>query len=938
MIRNIIHGLIIILTISCSVSFAQNNSLNINNRQQKKWITTNPFQTDVFIENLGQFDNWAKTNEKIKYAINNSDNIYFTQKGLTFKLEKIGKMSEEKMKQKGSKGGEKEKKINIETYYVSMNWEGCNDDATIEVSEQSEGYYTFGEKGCEKIKAKGYKKLLYKNLYKGIDVEYVIPEKGGIKYSLIVQPGADINSVKMHYTGDIEKIYTDEKGNIKINTPAGEITDHAPKSFYKESRTSLVSSFELNENIVTFKLNDQQETENRKPETVVIDPWTKTPTSLTTNNDAFDIDFDDYGNVYIAGGTTSIPYKLAKYTASGNIIWTFTNPLDWSADYYGYSKFCILPHSGTIFMGEALNSSGPRVMKINSNGKLQITSQNNPPNNEIWLMFYNRCTGQLIAFGGGTQNDNNIYKISDTNLTSCIVSNFNDCFDEDNDIAAAKMDFNGDFYSLMSSVVCINNNHLLKSLISTNYTLPLAFDVNTNYDFYECYNMGITAFGDCSEGATVRANALALNSSYLYSYDGKTLIAWNKTNGALLNSIIASGSYAGGQYRTHEGIDVDECNNVYIGGTNQVHVFTFDTTLKTFIAKTPITTNIPNAVYDIKLDRMTNILYVCGNGFVTATEGLYCSIQQLNVTTAIDSCGGTAVVTVNSGIPPYIYQWSNGASTSSITVSPGKYYVTVTDNSCMHNKHIDTIKIISSINMNIIGDTNICIGHSTTLTVSGANSYIWNNSLGSDSTQIVAPTATTTYTVTGSKNGCSVMQSIVVKVEVPGGSATVDKNIGDTIYNFQFDWMGNYGNLYYWDFGDGYHSNLQNPTHKYSKVGKYTIKVIVYSPDSCEMIHYLYVEIIIPSKLEVFNVFTPNGDGINDVYKVKYEGEFVYFNMKIFNRWGVLLFETSDINKPWDGKQWTKKGFPDGTYYYIISAKGKDSKEYDFHGSVTLIR
>ncbi|MDD5571409.1 MAG: gliding motility-associated C-terminal domain-containing protein [Bacteroidales bacterium] len=674
------------------------------NKHKADWNSHNPFKTNVFIENIGQFNNWVVTGESVKYAVNNSSNIYFTQKGLIFKLEKAEKMSEkerEEMEGKESKGKEENKKRKTEIYHVYMQWEGSNSDAKIEVSDETENYYAFGEKGYENIRFKGYRKLTYKNLYPGIDVEYIIPEdKGGIKYSIILHPGSNAEIVKMHYTGDIEKIYEDAEGNIKIKTPVGEITDHTPKSFYKNSITNIESSFQLKENTVSFYL----ETRNPKLETIVLDPWTTTPTSLTTDNTAYDIDFDDNGNVYVAGGTP--PFKICKYTNTGILLWTFTTPYGWN-NYETYSKFCVIHKSGSIFLGEgAWVYPNPRIMKIPTSGTNSITSGNLPSNDEIWFMFYNSCTEQLLAFGGGTLNGDNL-KIVDTNLTNCISKNFNgfcNSHGDFNDIADAVMENNGDFYALMSSYNCSKSNYIEKSLFSNNYNPPLAFDINTGYYFYELNNV-IPGF--VSLGITVRANALALNSSYLFSYDGKTLIAWDKTNGNLLSSLIVNGNYTGGANRTHEGIDVDECNNVYVGGKNKVHVFTFDAVSKTFITKASITTDISDEVYGIKMDRMTNILYVCGNGFVTVAQGLSCSIQQLNVTTTInkiDTCKIKAVITVNNGIPPYTYLWSNGARTSSIELDTGTYYVTVTDNSCMLNKHIDTVIIKCSL---IIEPTNI---------------------------------------------------------------------------------------------------------------------------------------------------------------------------------------------------------------------------------------
>jgi hypothetical protein len=574
------------------------------------WITSDPFKTKVFVENDGQFNNWVQTTDTIKYALINSNRIFLTRHGLVFRIDKVEAVNKTAREENEQEADSDENPPLIEKYYVKMNWMGCNPDAKMEVSEQAEGYYTFGEKGYENVKAKGYKKIVYKNLYHAIDVEYIIPQKGGIEYKLILHPGADISQVKMQYTGDIENCIIDFKGNLQVNTPAGAITDHAPQSYYEDNKTNILSFFVLKNNQVSFKLNEPT-TPDPQHKTIIVDPWIITPDSLTTDNSAYDIAYDDYGNTYVSGGT--VPFKLSKYSAAGGLLWTYTVPAGWAQQYY--SKFCILPQSGTSFIGEGFDVSGPMVEKINSSGTLTYTAPSLAGNKEIWLMFYNRCVGKLIGFGGGTANPNNLQVFTDTNLTSSICRNFDGYSTSDNDIAATVEDYNGDFYSLISSQVA-HDNRLLKSLISNYYAPPLAFDTNSNYNYYECSNSGIPGFNsDCTISSTVRANALAINQNYLFSYDGRTLEVWDKTNGALVGSIIVDTGYAGGQFRTHEGIAVDDCNDVYVGGTNQVHVFTFNGS--TFTSGTSITANIPNEVYDMSLNRMTSTLYICGLGFVT---------------------------------------------------------------------------------------------------------------------------------------------------------------------------------------------------------------------------------------------------------------------------------------------------------------------------------
>ena len=92
----------------------------------------------------------------------------------------------------------------------------------------------------------------------------------------------------------------------------------------------------------------------------------------------------------------------------------------------------------------------------------------------------------------------------------------------------------------------------------------------SHYNFNEYTNSGITGF--TPSHVTTRANILALNSSYLFSYDGKTLIAWNKTNGSKLDTIVVSSIYNGGQARTHEGFQL---TNVMISMLQEMILFMF---------------------------------------------------------------------------------------------------------------------------------------------------------------------------------------------------------------------------------------------------------------------------------------------------------------------------------------------------------------------------
>lgn len=151
---------------------------------------------------------------------------------------------------------------------------------------------------------------------------------------------------------------------------------------------------------------------------------------------------------------------------------------------------------------------------------------------------------------------------------------------------------------------------------------------------------------------------------------------------------------------------------------------------------------------------------------VTITEPSVFAVNATQIAVpCIGSNTGEAFANVSGGVMPYTYLWSNAQTNASATdLITGLYIVTVTDsNNC---QAIDTITISSHSLPTVIAlatyDT-ICYGDSTTLTGSGAVSYIWNN--GVSNGVIFAPDSTNTYTVTGTdSNGCENIDSITITV------------------------------------------------------------------------------------------------------------------------------------------------------------------------------
>jgi gliding motility-associated-like protein len=118
--------------------------------------------------------------------------------------------------------------------------------------------------------------------------------------------------------------------------------------------------------------------------------------------------------------------------------------------------------------------------------------------------------------------------------------------------------------------------------------------------------------------------------------------------------------------------------------------------------------------------------------------------------------------------------------------------------------------------------------------------------------------------------------------------------------------------------------------------GEYTLQVV--TQEGCKGVDSLHVDLKNCEALLVFpNAFTPNHDGLNDVFHLKYPGHAADYNLQIFNRWGQKIFETSDTSAGWDGT-YNSQLQPEGTYVWILRYSDNSGKKQNKQGSVVLIR
>jgi gliding motility-associated-like protein len=241
----------------------------------------------------------------------------------------------------------------------------------------------------------------------------------------------------------------------------------------------------------------------------------------------------------------------------------------------------------------------------------------------------------------------------------------------------------------------------------------------------------------------------------------------------------------------------------------------------------------------------------------------------------------------------------------------------------------------------------------------GTPPYIYSlNGINFQSDTIFTGLSVGSYTITvEDANGCQAQSSIIGVSEQIITNASFTANgqteITEGLDPFDVIVQNNSSNAtnYLWDFGNGITGTTpaggQSQTITYVTIGEYEIILIAYdSLPRCSDTTKIKVVVDGLSSLELPNVFTPNGDGQNDVFIPKpFDAlsktgtrNIVEYNCQIFDRWGKMVFETNDINAGWDGKRKGGSQSSDGVYFWVVKAKGVDNQAYDLKGNVTLLR
>ena len=768
----------------------------------REWVAASPFDQNVFIENKGQFDGKNSMSDRIDpernvlYSCSVGDiNIFFNAHGLTFRYD-------EAVYEEADKGSEEVDKRNsvAKPHFLHVEWLDASADGFMSGTDSVSWYYTYGRaldrEGKSSTRARAFRKVVYRNIYPHIDIEYTIPEflsekKWGIKYSLILHPGADISKVQMKYSG-AKNISVDGFGNILVKSDFGVFQDIAPIAFYSEQNNNIIpSSFVISGNQVSFTLSSYDHTK-----TVVVDPWTVNPPAFSgTRKAAYDVEYDLNGNVYAYGGTK--PYQVIKYNSAGVQQWIYTTVF--LTDYYG--DFAVDGASGSAYIVEGYRQGAAQIIKINSAGTQLAVNPGTPNQDEYSRIVYNNCIKKAIVVGGGVSG-NCQAGILDTTLTTYTPVNVLGAGTPLHDFALLAIDNTSQCF--MATVRSFNHpgvfdNKLLRCPAAT--LTPTSYVVSDNHLFLENASVNYTN-GPFQPNGTNGFNGIAVSGKYVYTYDGQVIQRRNKLTGAFVNSatVTATPFLCGG-------IAVTDCDDVFVGVEKTV--IRFDTNFTVLS-----TLNLPDTVYDVRL-AITNCICVCGKNFVSYSKILgpplsTCNTLSVSISPG-GSCGsGNALANVTGGSAPYTYSWiPGGQTTSSVTgLSPGTYTLFVSDNSCVPKACVDSITISASTFSTSATSTPASCGNNDGTAVvavfigTAPYTYAWSPSGGNTSMATALAPGTYSVVVTDA-SGCTSLN--VVSVIIPNapvvavlpsvsvscaggsnGSVSVSANGGSGPYTYQW--------------------------------------------------------------------------------------------------------------------------------------------------------
>lgn len=311
---------------------------------------------------------------------------------------------------------------------------------------------------------------------------------------------------------------------------------------------------------------------------------------------------------------------------------------------------------------------------------------------------------------------------------------------------------------------------------------------------------------------------------------------------------------------------------------------------------------------------------------------------------------------------PYTLNWNTGATTNTLMVTgdyaqnPMTYTLNVSDGCTnpdgvgVFTVNVNPLPILSFVANPVNGCVPLKVSFNATAG-SSFDSYLWdlgNGQTGQTNPAEVIYSTVDTFDIKLSMTtmfGCfkdTTVMNVVQTYSVPIASFYVSQPVISELDGLEYFTNTSYGGLtYFWNFGDNTSANNTastfNAEHLYTIPGDYTISLVATNSYGCTDTTYQKISVRPDVAIYIPNAFTPDGDGLNDVFLPQGVGvQNLNYKMQILDRWGTVVFTSEDFSKGWDG---TYKGKPVevGVYaYYIVLYDIKGYKHF-YKGHVSVL-
>ena len=376
-----------------------------------------------------------------------------------------------------------------------------------------------------------------------------------------------------------------------------------------------------------------------------------------------------------------------------------------------------------------------------------------------------------------------------------------------------------------------------------------------------------------------------------------------------------------------------------------------------------------NTTASVPVSPVSLTTYTCyatdNNNCIGSTESITISILpsvDLSAVCYQSICPGDSAAvffSASSGVAPYTLYTANGTIINTVYYAHSTHtetlYFYVRDNCDVVDSASVVVNVYPSPTVNITADRyqgcSPLSVHFLETSLNTGQSYLWNFDDDDENNLSLAQNPVHVFDVAGSYDislqvtniyGCKIdttLNDFITVFPIPE-SRFVYYPIAPTILNPEIEFVNysqnNIVNL--WSFGDGDSSLMENPDHIYREIGDYSVSLVVISDKGCRDTSIQILKIQDYFTLYAPNAFSPDGDGRNDIFYVFgsgiLEGSFKLF---IYDRWGEVIHQLSDIMQGWDG---TIKGqiVQNGTYVWMVVCKNFEGNQKIANGVVTLIR